>query len=126
MINYIIVFMLIISGITMAIQWTLQFHFDSITFIKLDPNKWNPAITCNNKWKNGDKKQGEKFLGSSTIFAWTTDPFHLFQAITLECIFLAFSFKSEITQHFYYDFIILRCAIGIPFQICYTLFQTKK
>lgn len=33
-------------------------------------------ISASNKWKNGDKKQGEKFFGSSKWFVSLTDTWH--------------------------------------------------
>ncbi|MBX2927008.1 MAG: hypothetical protein KF852_04170 [Saprospiraceae bacterium] len=38
---------------------------------------WNPDESWKNKWRNGDPEQGERFLGSSTVFAWSTDAYHL-------------------------------------------------
>jgi hypothetical protein len=39
---------------------------------------WHKNKSWKNKWKNGDKKQGEKFWLSSTIFVLFTDAWHLF------------------------------------------------
>mgnify|MGYP000868014531 len=54
---------------------------------------WLKSISWQNKWKNGDKKQGEKFLGSSRWFVMFTDAWHLFGvlfrisfAVTYTCI----------------------------------------
>lgn len=38
---------------------------------------WNPAISWQNKWKNGDPAQGEKFFGSTSFLVATTDGTHL-------------------------------------------------
>ena len=38
---------------------------------------WDPKISWRNKWKNGDPAQGERFPGSSTIFVFLTDAWHL-------------------------------------------------
>lgn len=46
--------------------------------LKGDSSYWHKNKSWKNKWKNGDKKQGEKFLGSSTIFVLFTDAWHLF------------------------------------------------
>ena len=37
----------------------------------------NPKLSWMNKWKNKDYKQGEKFIGSSTVFVMFTDLWHL-------------------------------------------------
>ena len=39
---------------------------------------WVKSLSWQNKWKNGDKKQGEKFFGSSRWFVMLTDAWHLF------------------------------------------------
>ena len=58
----------------------ISFHFRSSIFSKL-PTKYhnflNPSESWRNKWKNGDKIDGEKFIGSSTIFVMFTDLWHL-------------------------------------------------
>ncbi len=42
---------------------------------------WIKAFSWQNKYKNGDKKQGEKFFGSSRWFVAFTDAWHLFGII---------------------------------------------
>jgi hypothetical protein len=46
--------------------------------IKGNPNYWVKDTSWKNKWKNGDKKQGERFFGSSRWFVMFTDAWHLF------------------------------------------------
>ena len=38
---------------------------------------WSPGISFMNKYKNRDPAQGERFWGSSSIFVFTTDAYHL-------------------------------------------------
>lgn len=54
---------------------------------------WLKNFSWQNKWKNGDKAQGEKFWGSSRWFVALTDAWHLFGvlfrisfAVTYTCI----------------------------------------
>lgn len=42
---------------------------------------WIKAFSWQNKYKNGDKKQGEKFFGSTRWFVAFTDAWHLFGII---------------------------------------------
>ena len=42
---------------------------------------WLKHFSWQNKWKNGDKAQGEKFWGSSRWFVMFTDGWHLFGLI---------------------------------------------
>lgn len=46
---------------------------------KLNPKWWKKSASANNKWKNGDKSQGEAFWGSSRWFVIFTDAWHLFE-----------------------------------------------
>lgn len=78
----VICLLITISSIAKSVQDKLQFHFDKSVFSKAkNPQFWNPVLSWKNKYKNGDKKQGEKFLGSSTIFVSLTDGWHLFGLI---------------------------------------------
>lgn len=67
-------------------------YYDSVFFNE----KWtrlnqftNPYTSAKNKWKNGDKAQGEKFFGSSTFLVWTTDFWHCAKTIMLACFAIA-------------------------------------
>ena len=46
--------------------------------LKGNPFFWHKNIAWANKWKNGDKSQGERFFGSSRWFVMFTDAWHLF------------------------------------------------
>ena len=79
--QYIVVALLItFAGIAKAIQDTIQFHFSTSVFAKLG-DYWNPQTSWKRKYKNCDPKQGETFLGSTTIFVSLTDAWHLFGLI---------------------------------------------
>ena len=49
--------------------------------LKGNPKYWHKRPSSVNKWKNGDKKQGEKFWLSSAQLVWLTDAWHLFGLI---------------------------------------------
>lgn len=49
--------------------------------IKGNPKYWVKDESWVQKWKNGDKKQGEKFWQSSGILVYLTDAWHLFGLI---------------------------------------------
>lgn len=42
---------------------------------------WNPNLSWPNKWKNGDRSQGERFWGSSRWFVFMTDGWHLLKFV---------------------------------------------
>ena len=63
----------ILSGICKAVM-----DLSEESKIKGNPLFWHKNKSWQNKWKNGDKKQGEKFFGSSRWFVLFTDAWHLF------------------------------------------------
>lgn len=84
---------IIISAIAKSIMDKLQFHYDRSIFKNFKNQQfWDGRISWRNKWKNGQKEQGEKFPGSSTFFVFTTDAWHLFQSIFLNSLFIGLFF----------------------------------
>lgn len=68
-----------LAGVANGVAEELQHHPDEFlnTFKNANPDFWNsPEETWQNKWLNGDPNQGERFLGSSTLFSATTDGYH--------------------------------------------------
>ena len=63
----------ILSGISKAVM-----DLSEESKIKGNPLFWHKNKSWQNKWKNGDKSQGEKFWLSSTFFVAQTDAWHLF------------------------------------------------
>ena len=85
---------------------------------------WTKDLSWRNKWKNGDKKQGEKFFGSSRCFVALTDGWHLFGvlfrisfAITYTCIGML------IKDSYWYSFGTL--VAYIIFATSFHIFHTK-
>ena len=77
----------IIIATTKAIQDKLQFHFDNSIFKNLGA-WWNPQESWKNKWKNGNKEEGEKFFLSSTLLVSLTDAWHFFGLIRNFSVFV--------------------------------------
>ena len=63
----------ILSGICKAVM-----DLSEEGVIKWNPLFWHKHKSSVNKWKNGDKAQGERFFGSSRWFVLFTDAWHLF------------------------------------------------
>lgn len=75
--------MFALAGIAKAVSDKIQFHFERSIFADQESYFWNPAESWRNKWKNGNRSEGEAFLGSSTIFVWVTDAWHLFNTFRI-------------------------------------------
>lgn len=79
-----------LAGLCKGVMDTLQFHFSSSIFMDKNQMYWNPSKSWINdmriaKYKDGDPSKGPRFPGSTTIFAWLTDGWHLFQTFNLAC-----------------------------------------
>lgn len=120
----------IASGITRAVSNKIVFHFDESTFSEKNELFWNPLQSWRNKYKNGDKGQGAKFWGSTTIFVLFTDGWHL-----MEFLFRIFFMISYILTGYalsfgvWYPFLILGNYIAFAgsFHIFFTyIFEKKK
>jgi hypothetical protein len=77
------------------------------------------------KWKNGDKLQGEKFLGSSTVFVFLTDFWHLAQFFLYSLLFLAMVNYKQIVNPVV-DFLILNATLKCTFQLFYGKVLVRK
>ena len=87
---YIVVALLfVVAGVANAVMDKVQFHFDKSMFRTFANQQfWDPGVSWRNKWKNGNKEDGEKFWGSSTVFVFTTDAWHLFKWIFTHSLFI--------------------------------------
>ena len=90
----------------------------------------NPDLSWYNKWKNGDPKQGEAFLGSSTIFVCFTDGWHLANTVNKYCCIGAMCVqiggKKNPFKHYLYDFAIYSLAYSAGFCLTYEIiFKTR-
>jgi hypothetical protein len=90
-------FCFILFGLFEAVMDKLQFHYKRSIFKNYQSTWWDPKNSWKNKWKNGDKEQGERFLFSSTIFVFVTDAWHFFKFLRNICMhsgifFLALEF----------------------------------
>ena len=69
---------------------------------------WNKYMSWKNKWKNGDKAQGEKFWGSSRWFVMFTDGWHLFGLIERVGFIVTYTATGMlISQSAWYWFMLL-------------------
>lgn len=111
----------IISGIGKAIRDTLAHHFERSIFKDLNPLFWNPVLSGNNKWKNGDRNQGEKFFLSTTLLVSLTEGWHIGE--TINVLFLVLGVGLMTYSIGLWGAIIARIIYGISFTIAYKKFE---
>ena len=86
---------------------------------------WLKDLSWRNKWKNGDKREGEKFKFSSTIFVLFTDAWHLFGFLfRLSFIIAYISVGYLISINIWYSFGAL--VAYIIFASSFHLFYNSK
>ena len=113
---------IILAAILNAAMDILSYRYDLSVFSKYTRLKQFtiPALSWQNKWKNGNRKQGERFFGSSTFLVWTTDAWHLFKTLMLACYSIAIVTYSPMIHP-----IVDAIAYWIVFGIVFELFWAK-
>lgn len=123
---WISIILLMIAGICNSIMDVLKTRFNKSIFQGKNPASWiDPAMSWPNKWKNGKKDQGERFPGSSTVFVFVTDLWHLAKMIMLVAIMFAAVLYNPILV-WWIDWFILYCSFTIPFEIFYSKVLIKS
>ena len=106
----------ILFAVCNAIMDVLQFRYSTSVFKSMSAAYWDPKLSWKNKWKNGNSNEGENFIGSSTIFVFMTDAWHLAKSLMLLFICLAIVFYSPMFG-LIIDFLIIRVLIGLTFEL---------
>jgi len=116
-----------ISGISEAVMDKLQFHW-SKTIFAINPNRykplfWNPELSWENKYKDTETLE-PKFIGSTTIFVFITDAWHLFKFFKNTSMFLALFFILLIFNSFLFS-VIFTISVRIVYGGVFTLFYNE-
>lgn len=77
----ILAFLLItIGGMCYGLKETVTHHYGAFAerFPQANPLWWNPALSWQQKYEGGIQAQGPAFPGSTTVFVFVTDAYHLF------------------------------------------------
>jgi hypothetical protein len=108
------------ASVSEAIMDKIQFHYDISIFsqYKYKQTFWNPNLSWVNKWKDSSARE-EKFLGSSTIFVFTTDAWHLFKFFRNTFLFIGLPLLSFGSMNIILAAILARIIYGLVFTICF-------
>lgn len=127
--------LILIAGAANAVMDTLQFHYSQSIF-PLQPNDkllgkprswWDPQQSWRNKYRDGITARGPAFPGSTTVFVWLTDAWHLAQEIMLAAFALAITWPVARGMEWWgmlVTFLVVRVLFGITFNILY--YKTLK
>jgi hypothetical protein len=113
----------IIAGLGKGIRDTLAHHYENSIFSRYNPNFWNPTLSGSNKWKNGDRKQGERFFLSSTLLVVLTEGWHIGEFINV--LFIICSTSLFTIQFGLIGVIISRVVYGLSFTLFYHIFDKR-
>lgn len=117
----------LIAGMFNAIM-DLCGKYDYTIFSKFTKmrNFMDGSVSWKNKYKNGDREQGPRFIFSTKFLVFLTDMWHLCKTSMLFFLSIAIV-KYEPMVVWYLDFIIYWIAFGTSFTIFYDyLFLLKK
>jgi hypothetical protein len=108
------------SSVAEAIMDKIQFHYDKSIFSqdKYKQTFWDPTKSWVNKWKDSSARE-ERFLGSSTIFVFTTDAWHLFKFFRNTFLFIGLPLLSFGSMNIILAAILARVIYGLVFTICF-------
>lgn len=120
--------LMILAGGLNACMDVLQFKYQHSIFKTWKKQQWvNPVLSSQNKWKYNEVGVwlGEKFIGSSTIFVFVTDFWHLCKFLMLSFIMSSVIFYQPLIN-WWADFLIFYCAFTITFELFFSKFLIKK
>lgn len=97
--------------------------------IKFTPTLfWVKNQSWKNKWKNGDKKQGEKFFGSSRWFVLFTDAWHLFGVLFRVSFIVAYTsigLLANVSYFYLFGVLVAYILFATSFHFSYNNFFRK-
>lgn len=125
-----IIILIGISAISKSIQDTLSHHYSRSVFYNMS-GWWSNDWTL--LWKNGNKNEGERFWGSSTIFAWACNAWHCFDFINTISLFICILFAGYhfcCNEFYWWKFILgiffMLIYFGLVFEVFYNFVWIKK
>lgn len=74
---------MLVTGMIDGTIESINYHYEDgfkLRCPKANDQFWNPAVSWKNKYKNNDPAQGAKFSGSTNVFVFTTDAYHLLRS----------------------------------------------
>ncbi len=131
---YITLSLLIVGVSAYACMAVLEFRYSRSVFSKLGNDRfWNPYQSNSNKWKHDEHglieirkgRRVERFPGSSTIFVFVTDAWHMMQFFFLNSVILSIAINTAEIK-WYWSFLIIRVLYSIVFNSLFDRLLLKK
>lgn len=117
-----------LSAISEAIMDKLQFHYHKSIF-KFNPVKynqlfWDSSISWKNKYKENSMTE-PKFYGSTTMFVFVTDAWHLFKFLRNLFLFIGLPLLCLSSVNIILSVIIGRVLYGLIFTLYFDILLKK-
>jgi len=100
--------LIILAAIFKAIADTLQHHFDTSVFKKLNPKWWNPVVSCD-------------YVGFLPLTKYRPDAWHLANSGMIICFITAASINDSVISFWLINVV----GIGVIFNLIFLLFYSK-
>lgn len=121
----VLIILIVVASVCNGAMDVIEKHYYrsrlKLWFPVLGDKYFNPSTAWQNKYKNGKVADGERFFGSTTFLAFTTDAWHLLKSLMWTCFGAAICaalWMPEIPSiHPLLVFFILRISGGIAFEI---------
>ena len=123
--------LLLLSGAAKGFNETLEFnwHGFAAVFPKANPQWFWPQKSFQNKYKDGDRANGEKFPLSSSVLVFLTDQYHLNNFIHRGAITAALVIKigegKKPLRHYIFDVLYYTAAYQLGFGSVYYYFKSR-
>lgn len=115
---------IVIAAIFKAISDVLLFRYYTSIFRNLG-SFFNPDFSWRNKYKNSDYKQGARFPGSTTIFVFLTDAWHLSNSLMILSIACSVSLYQKIMPT-WLNILLVYVVFGLVFELFYSKVLISK
>jgi len=95
-----------------SIWFLLATYLDKKGFKRWGHGFWDYRVAWRNKWKNGDPKQGERFLASASVLVTFCDGWHLVKFFWFMHFIFAVVLYEPMTKYMALDIFIYYAMFG--------------
>ena len=117
--------MFFLAGVAEAHMDTLQFHFYRSRFSSFNHSFWNPEISWKNKYKLNDPRYGPRFPGSTTIFVFVTDAWHLMKFLRNIFLFVGLFFALRQNYENIVDAVVITVLCRAVYGLGFSAFMNR-
>jgi len=103
-----------------------QYNQSKFSLIKKLQHWFNPELSWKNKWKNGNRSEGERFWGSSTVFVMITDFWHFAKTFIIMCILIIIAISAKVEMNKLLLVSLIYAEYVIAFELFFNIILRQK